>query len=279
MHILKMLAPLEELETKMAGLYEWFSRIFSEDIDASSFFYRVSVEEVVHANIIKYQRRLVTQNPKSFSEIDMDVASIRKVLSDIDAIRDAAEPPGLEDALRHAIDLEHSTAEEHNRTLIGKSNPEVERLLRGLGAFDCRHITCFHEFAAKRGFESIAGKFHLAQAEKSVSEASRAAAAAVDTHRMGRELLEKVEYLFTWQKTMGYYKFLGVREHATEQQIRHSYLKIVKEFHPDRYFGSPEDIALKLHAIIEYAVDAHETLSNPEKRRVYDAKLKSTVRH
>jgi hypothetical protein len=277
--MLKMLAPLEELETKMAGLYEWFSLIFKEDSEASSFFYRVSVEEVVHANIIKYQRRLVSQNPKSFSDIDIDIDPIRKLLSDIDAIRKAPEPPGLEDALRHAIDLEHCTVEEHSRTLIGKSNPEVEQLLRSLGAFDCRHITCFHEFAAKRGFEAIAGKFQLAQAAKCVPDLCKVEAGTEATYGMGKELIAKMDYLCKWQATMDYYKFLGIREHATEQQIRHSYLNIVKEFHPDRYFGSPEDIARKLHSIIEYAGDAHEILHNPEKRKAYDATLKSTRRH
>lgn len=36
MHIIKVLDPLEKLETKISELYEWFSRIFADDAEAAS---------------------------------------------------------------------------------------------------------------------------------------------------------------------------------------------------------------------------------------------------
>jgi hypothetical protein len=275
MHILKMLGPLEELETKMADLYNWFSHVFREDDEAAAFFYRVSVEEVVHANIIRYQRRLVSQNPKSFSEVVIDISLIEKTMSDIGAFKDTEPHPALEDALKNSIGLEHCLAEEHYRTAIVNANPEVTNLLRSLGAFDLRHIKCFHEFAYKRGFSELPqGYVPAAPVEISPADDTTPGGRKKEITDIDQEVLDRINNLHKWHKTMGYYKFLGVRSYASDIQIRHAYLKLVKEYHPDRYFDFPGDIINKLQEIIEYAIDAHRTLLNPEKRKAYDATLK-----
>ena len=274
MHILKMLGPLEQLETRMADLYTWFSHVFREDEEAAAFFNRVSVEEVVHANIIRYQRRLVSHNPKSFSDITIDISLIEKTIADIAALKNTEPHPVLEDALRKAIELEHCLAEEHFRTAIVKSNYEVSDLLRSLGAFDLRHINCFHEFANQRGFSELssgyvpAGPVDVSLAADSTLGNKKKKIADID-----RELLDRINNLHNWYKTMGYYKFLGIKDYASEVQIRHAYLEVVKEYHPDRYSDFPDEIINKLQEIIEYAVDANKTLLNPETRKEYDATL------
>ncbi len=275
MHILKMLGPLEELETGMADLYNWFSHVFRDDDEAAAFFYRVSVEEVVHANIIRYQRRLVSRNPKSFSEITLDISHIEKAIADIAAIKDTEPHPVLEDALRKAIGLEHCLAEEHFRTAIIETNPEVSGLLRSLGAFDRRHINGFHEFAARRGFSELSrGYVPDVGAEVSPADAFGPGGRKKGIADIDRELLDRINELHKWHKKMGYYKFFGIRDFASEVQIRHAYLKVVKEYHPDRYFDFPDEVIVKLQEIIEYAVDAHITLLDTKKRKEYDATLK-----
>jgi len=279
MHILKMLAPLEDLEARMAELYEWLSGVFNDDKDASSFFYRVSVEEVVHVNIIKYQRRLVSTNPKVFGEIDIDTGLISQIASEISTFRNAPEAPSLRDALRKAIEFEHSIAEEHCRTLLEQAHPEVRNLLRGLGAFDSRHIESFHEFAAMRGYDDLSDNFRILRAEDDLQYRGTEEVYGKKASELGKVFLERLEYLSEWHGTMGYYKFLGVREYAGEEQIKHAYLQMMKEFHPDRYFGYPAEITDKLKEIAAYAVDAHETLLNPAKRKAYDSSRLSVVRH
>jgi hypothetical protein len=275
MHILKMLGPLEELETKMADLYDWFSHAFRKDEEATAFFYRVSVEEVVHANIIRYQRRLVSKNPKSFGEITIDASLIEKTLSEIAALRNLAPYPELEDALRNAIGLEHCLAEEHYRTALVMANPEVSNLLRSLGAFDLRHISRFDEFAIKRGFGALSPDYvPVVEPEISPAGGSMPGDRKKKTEDIDKELLNRINNLHKWRKTMGYYKFFGIKDYASEVQIKHAYLRLVKEYHPDMHFDFPDDIVKKLQEITEYAVDAHKTLLNPEKRKEYDATLR-----
>jgi curved DNA-binding protein len=62
-----------------------------------------------------------------------------------------------------------------------------------------------------------------------------------------------------------YYKLLGVPKSASEDDIKKSYRKLAKEFHPDRNKGNANAEA-KFKEINE----AYEVLGDSEKRQVYD---------
>jgi molecular chaperone DnaJ len=63
---------------------------------------------------------------------------------------------------------------------------------------------------------------------------------------------------------MDFYERLGVSPSATEAEIKTAYRRLAKILHPDS--GTPGDVA-RFRGIQE----AYETLSDPEKRRSYDA--------
>ena len=65
-----------------------------------------------------------------------------------------------------------------------------------------------------------------------------------------------------------YYEILGVERGASADQIKSAYRKLAMKYHPDRNQGS-EEAAEKFKEINE----AHETLSDPEKRKQYDFEL------
>jgi DnaJ-class molecular chaperone len=65
---------------------------------------------------------------------------------------------------------------------------------------------------------------------------------------------------------MTYYQQLNISPDASSQQIKEAYRKLAFEYHPDRHAGDPS-AADKMKAINE----AYAVLSNPEKRRRYDA--------
>ena len=67
-----------------------------------------------------------------------------------------------------------------------------------------------------------------------------------------------------------YYEILGVDKKASPEEIKANYRKLVKQYHPDLH---PEDesCAAKFKEINE----AHEVLSDPEKRRQYDFELEN----
>ncbi|MBZ0154524.1 MAG: DnaJ domain-containing protein, partial [Planctomycetes bacterium] len=65
-----------------------------------------------------------------------------------------------------------------------------------------------------------------------------------------------------------YYQTLGVSRAATADDIKRAYRKLAKEWHPDRHPPHKRnEVETKFKAIAE----AHEVLSDPEKRKRYDA--------
>jgi curved DNA-binding protein CbpA len=62
------------------------------------------------------------------------------------------------------------------------------------------------------------------------------------------------------------YDTLGVRDDATEDEIKRAYRKAAMQWHPDRNVG-PEDVA---RAAFQEIKDAYAILSDPAQRKVYD---------
>jgi len=149
--IQSLLKHLVEFETAIAGLYDWFSQAFVGDADAEFIFYRLAMEERGHVDLIEFQRRLVRKNPAAFPPVEVDFQEIVTLAETVHAARLAAQPPGIDEAVRLALRLERSAAEYHYRTAMRESNPEASRLLDSLGKADQFHVTGLREFAARRG--------------------------------------------------------------------------------------------------------------------------------
>jgi curved DNA-binding protein len=62
-----------------------------------------------------------------------------------------------------------------------------------------------------------------------------------------------------------YYKVLGVPEKATEKEIKSAYRKLARKYHPDL---NPGDAGAEQK--FKQVNEAHEVLSDPEKRKKYD---------
>lgn len=63
-----------------------------------------------------------------------------------------------------------------------------------------------------------------------------------------------------------YYSILGVDRKASSDEIKKAYRKLARKYHPDL---NPNDAAA--HAKFQQINEAHEVLSDPEKRKKYDA--------
>ena len=63
-----------------------------------------------------------------------------------------------------------------------------------------------------------------------------------------------------------YYKTLGVKRDASEQEIKKAFKKLAIKYHPDRNQDDPESAKEQFTKI----ANAYEVLSDEEKRRIYD---------
>ncbi len=62
-----------------------------------------------------------------------------------------------------------------------------------------------------------------------------------------------------------YYKILGIEKNASQQEIKNAFRKLARKYHPDL---NPNDKNAK--ANFQQINEAHEVLSDPEKRKKYD---------
>jgi len=65
---------------------------------------------------------------------------------------------------------------------------------------------------------------------------------------------------------MTFYAILGIPPDADEEAIRTAYRALARRYHPDAGEGSSPERFREV-------VDAYETLSDPERRRIYDLEL------
>ncbi|CAH1755720.1 4972_t:CDS:1 [Entrophospora sp. SA101] len=71
-------------------------------------------------------------------------------------------------------------------------------------------------------------------------------------------------------KKEDYYDILGVKQGASEEEIKKAYHKLALKWHPDRWVGKPESEKKIAEEKFKEINEAHGVLSDPEKRQNYD---------
>ena len=152
MNLLKILGLLEKLESTISELYATFSLSFGDDPGAALFFDQMSMEESLHANLVKFQRRVVIPNIKDCKDIDFDAGEVEKTIEEATRIIKTGGHLSLETALKMSLTIESRLAEQHYQTTVQRSFPDIVKLMNSLTSYDCRHFDAFVLFAKEKGF-------------------------------------------------------------------------------------------------------------------------------
>jgi len=85
-----------------------------------------------------------------------------------------------------------------------------------------------------------------------------------------KELHTKLMTIYHQMRTKNYFEILQVQKDAPESDIKKSYIKLAKKFHPDSF--SPEEIAVvekTVNKIFDIVSQAHRVLSDEKQRQEY----------
>lgn len=145
----EILRALEALETRLSLFYGALAERFAGEEETVAFFRQMGRDEVEHRDLVRYQRRLVARNPADFREVEFDPAGLEEVTARIDTLLETLSLVSLAQALAETLSLERDAAEQHYRTVMGPSNPDLARLVANLAAQDRAHLTRLHAFIAR----------------------------------------------------------------------------------------------------------------------------------
>lgn len=94
---------------------------------------------------------------------------------------------------------------------------------------------------------------------------------------LDEEFLREVEDLYQRCENMNHYEILGLKSDVSSDEIKRVYYRLVKRFHPDRYFKiGHDDFKNKLSKIFTRINLAYTVLSDKLKRQEYDSGLSKT---
>ena len=87
------------------------------------------------------------------------------------------------------------------------------------------------------------------------------------------EVIEMSEQL----PTMDYYQILNVPENSSPYEIKLSYFRLAREYHPDCFSKDlPSDIKEKVEDVFAHITNAYDTLGDEKKKQDYDSKREAS---
>ncbi len=152
MEILNLLSALEGVEGGLADLYGWFSERLSDDGEVSGAFFRLSLQEKSHLNLVRYGRKLARQTPHDFHPVAVDGEVVEELVTAIRGFRERHPEPSVADAIRFALWAEGHAAERIHRTVLVDSNPSLAGVVASLASADREHQATLETLARRRGF-------------------------------------------------------------------------------------------------------------------------------
>lgn len=155
MEILKALDHLGDVETAAADFYDFLAKQFAHHREASGLFYRMSIQERNHRNLIRFCKRMVSRDSASYHKVDFDVELVSAFLKEVRNFKKLHPSPDLKQAIEFALSLESHAVEGLHSSLMADSNPRMRSLMEQLAEEDSRHVQQLESFARKHMSEEV----------------------------------------------------------------------------------------------------------------------------
>lgn len=141
MQLVTALDELLRLEIALGELYRWLSEVFeTADPDAAAVFFRLSVQEEGHANLIRYHRRIIRRSTQAPAEVESFEVVIRAAVERIMVFRNTNGHPTLLAAADLAAELESLAADSIHARLAANSPAELGGFIGTLLRDDRGHL-------------------------------------------------------------------------------------------------------------------------------------------
>lgn len=146
----KALGLLGKVETKVGQLYSHFGNVFAGDKSASEFFMQLSQDVESNHAVVKYQLRLVKQEPGSFGSVDVNEQELDTIMEYVDTTISSKQPPTLKAAVELALKIEGMGSMSQYRNALLKDRPEISELIHSMGVPDDVHSRRLRDFIVHR---------------------------------------------------------------------------------------------------------------------------------
>jgi curved DNA-binding protein CbpA len=86
--------------------------------------------------------------------------------------------------------------------------------------------------------------------------------------------LQEVQMAYQRMQSQNHYEILGITPQASREEVKRSYFRLAKAYHPDRHFEEGmQEIKKELEELFSRITEAYDTLTTPAKRSAYDSIL------
>ncbi len=129
-----------KIEEGVSKLYRHFSRVYSDNTQASELWEKTAKEEDSHGEQFRFGMRLSGCNITHLkTNLEMAAAILKKIAVANEAVQRAT--PTLKDAYRYAINLEYAMAEYHMYSIACFEDENTSRMFKSMMNNDQGHIS------------------------------------------------------------------------------------------------------------------------------------------
>ncbi|MBI5190316.1 MAG: hypothetical protein HZA22_06550 [Nitrospirae bacterium] len=146
-----LLVRLEEFEGKLALLYDCYAGRFTHTPDVSELFAKLGFEENSHRDIVRYEGRVVKNDPDYFGDIDANIKLVEENLERVAAAIETRYQATVEEAVGFALTIEKSSLENLYLSIPETLDPAFGRIVTAMKAGCTDHVAAVTGIIRRHG--------------------------------------------------------------------------------------------------------------------------------